>query len=173
MINHCCVFTDQLKDGKSLPIEETLEPKDLELVGLEPIFSAPVILEGTAYLAEDHLVIQLDITSSVILPCCICNAPVTLPLILEGIYITKSLDDISSGKAYFHEDIREAILLETPTFIECNQGDCPERAQIQNYLKQPASKADLLQENIHYPFDHLEEQLKPPLKGESHGRPKK
>ncbi len=173
MINHCCVFTDQLKDGKSLPIKETLEPKELDLVGLEPVFSAPIVVEGTSYLAEDHLVIQLDIASSVILPCCICNAPVNLPLVLENVYITKSLEDVSSGKAYFSDDIREAILLETPVFIECNEGSCPERIQIQNYLKQSPSKADQSQENIHYPFDHLEEQLNTPLKGESHGRPKK
>ncbi|MBM3191553.1 MAG: hypothetical protein FJZ63_02710 [Chlamydiae bacterium] len=173
MLKQCTIFIDSLRDGRSLPIQEVFQPQDLDLKGLDQNFSMPIEVKGSTYLAEDHLVIQIDIVSSVQLPCSICNGPVTLPIALKNVYITKPLDEVSSGKVSFAEDLREALLLEAPAFTECNDGNCPERALINNYLKQSSPQTTKSNDNVYYPFDHLGEQLKVPSKGESHAGPKK
>lgn len=157
----CTVLIEHLREGKSTPIDESFAPTTLELNDEELSFIDPVSIKGSGYLAEDLLVIQIDITGACYLPCAVCNKPVKIPLVLKNTYITKPLSECSSGKAYFMQDLREAILLEVPSFTECNEGKCPERTHMKEYLKQPAPKTPRQEESdLYYPFDDLEEQLK-------------
>lgn len=160
-MSECCnLLIEHLREGKSCVIDEALDPKGLSLGDSELSFSNPIYIKGTSYLAEDHLVIQLDIKGIAHLPCSVCNKPVNISLVLKNIYITKPLSEISSGKLDFTEDLREVILLEVPAFAECNEGKCPERAHIEKYLKQPAIKTTHQTEEMYYPFGGLDEQLK-------------
>lgn len=160
MASYCIVLVEHLKDGKSTPIDEVFEPTTLELADDELSFESPIHVQGSGYLAEDLVVIQLDIEGSCYLPCAVCNKPVKIPFVLENTYITKPLSECSGGKVCFLQDLREAILLEIPSFTECEGGQCPERSHMAPYLKQPSLKTPRQEEkDLYYPFDGLEEQL--------------
>ena len=160
-MSDCCILLiEHLREGKSSPFEENFDPKALTLEDGELSFKAPIHVKGIGYIAEDHIVIQLDIKGSAYLPCSVCNKPVNIPVILKNAYITKPLSDLSGGKLYFTEDLRELILLEVPSFAECNKGKCPDRAHIEKYLKQPAITPNQQKEDIYFPFNGLDEQLK-------------
>jgi uncharacterized metal-binding protein YceD (DUF177 family) len=160
-MSDCCILLiEHLKEGKSSIFEENLDPKLLSLDDEELSFKAPIHIKGSGYLAEDHIVIQLDVEGSAYLPCSVCNKPVNISVILKNAYITKPLSDLSGGKLNFTEDLRETILLEVPSFAECNEGKCPDRAYIEKYLKQPAITPNQKEEDVYYPFNGLDKQLK-------------
>jgi uncharacterized metal-binding protein YceD (DUF177 family) len=159
-MSECCVLLfDHLKENDT-PIKEEFTPALLALNDKELSFDHPIYVQGSGYLAEDHIVIQLNIKATAYLPCSVCNQPVTIPLALHNAYITKPLSDLSGGKLHFKEDLRELILLEIPLFIECKEGQCPERVHIEKYLKQHAVEPNQKEDDVYYPFDGLDEQLK-------------
>jgi uncharacterized metal-binding protein YceD (DUF177 family) len=160
MTDICVIHIDRLKEGKSLKIEETFSPKDLDLGDDSLTFDSRIEIKGNTYLAEDHLVIQLDIKGSAIMPCLVCNKETKIPFFLKNVYITKPTDDISSGSFSFKDDLREAIYLDLPAYAECQEGDCPERKNMQNYLKQSSSSGAAKKEDHYFPFNSLEDQLK-------------
>jgi uncharacterized metal-binding protein YceD (DUF177 family) len=161
MTDCCVLLLEHLREGKSTSIHETFDPLTLELNDSELSFDHPILVKGSGYLAEDLVVLQLDITGSCYLPCAVCNKPVKIPLVLKNTYITKPVSECSSGKVYFMQDLREAILLEVPSFRECNEGHCPERPHLTQYLKQNTLKTPRQEDSdLYYPFDGLEEQLK-------------
>ena len=160
MVDCFTLCLEQLREGKTLPIELSLDPHELEIGDEELTFISKIIVDGGAYLAEDHLVIQLDLQGQSQLPCSICNQPVKNSFNLKNVYITKPLLEIKGGRFSFKEDLREAILLETPSFVECNDGHCPERESIQPYLKTTSSSSEVKKDNTYYPFGNLEDQLK-------------
>jgi len=160
MMNELCLIPiEHLQEGKSVPISENFDPKFLELNDEDLSFSNPIEVNGKAYLAEDMLIIQLDMKGGASLPCSICNKKVAVPFFMKNVYITKPLTDISAGKFSYKEELREAILLEIPAYIECNDGTCPERTTIERYLKQ-SSDTQKKEDDVYYPFKGLEEQLK-------------
>jgi uncharacterized metal-binding protein YceD (DUF177 family) len=160
MLDHCNLLVEHLKEGKSSAIDAALDPNLLQLNSGDLSFSNPIRIQGVSYLAEDHLVIQLDVQSTAYLPCSVCNKSVSISVVLKNVYITKPLSELSSGKLNFAEDLREVVLLEVPSFAECNEGKCPERVYIEKYLKQSAVKMANETEEMYYPFDGLDEQMK-------------
>jgi len=156
MATSCSVLLDHVRDGRSVAICEDFDPVTLTLNDGELSFSNPVHVKGNCYLAEDLVVVQLDIEGSYHLPCSVCNQPVTILLILKNAYITKPLSECLGGKVHFMDDLRETILLEVSSFAECNKGHCPQRTQLAKYLKQQPQKTS---EDLYYPFDGLEEQI--------------
>ena len=67
------VYVDRLKGGVSHKVDETLPPDFLEVDDEELLFDDPVKIQCEVYLAEEHLVVHLNIDTSVHLPCSICN----------------------------------------------------------------------------------------------------
>lgn len=160
MSDRCLLLIEHLKEGKSSSFEENFDPKTLSLDDKELSFKPPIHVKGVGYLAEDHIVIHVDVEGSAYLPCSVCNKPVNIPVILKNAYITKPLSDLSGGKLDFTEDLRETILLEVPSFAECNEGNCPDRAYIEKYLKHTAITPTQQKEDVYYPFNGIDEQLK-------------
>lgn len=129
------VFIDRLKDGRTLMIEEKSSPAFLDIQEEDLKFTAPVIIKGRSYLTSDHLVIHLSASTEALVPCLICNEFFPFPLLIDEFTHAEPLDDIASRIFDFTELLREALLVEVPTFTECNQGVCPERSIAKNYLK--------------------------------------
>lgn len=149
------IYVDQLRDGDVEHISEAFSPAFLDISEKEVQFLQPVEVSGEAYLADDQLVLHLDIRTEVIVPCAICNEPVSLPLEIRNFYHMASSEEIKTGIYVYKEILREAILLETPSFAEC-EGKCPKRQEIQKYLKKEgASDGKLPPEEGHKPFAHL------------------
>lgn len=130
------IYVEQLRQGSEEEIHEALEPGFLEIYEIDLAFDKPVILEGIAYLAEHELVLRWDIQTEAILPCSICNEAVRIPIHVNHFYYSEPLSKIKSGVYNFKDLLRETILLEVPTFAECNGRNCPRRQEYRKYLKE-------------------------------------
>ncbi|MEI8365789.1 MAG: hypothetical protein WCF65_05155 [Parachlamydiaceae bacterium] len=129
------IYTEQLREGHVEQIDETLSPKFLDINERDLSFNAPVKINGQAYLADDTLVLHLDMTTAATLPCAVCNDPVTVELAVKGFYHAVPLQDVKNGIYDFREILRETILLETPLLAECLNGKCPRRQEIKKFFK--------------------------------------
>ncbi|MES2200082.1 MAG: hypothetical protein V4489_07955 [Chlamydiota bacterium] len=143
------IYVDRLKDGQKDifkgKVSTDFMPKEQDL-----FFEKDIELTGEAYVAGDHLMIKLTAKVLAFIPCCICNKPTEVPLILSDFYHAEPLEEIPASVFDFSELLRTDLLLQLPKFIEC-QGKCPERDSIKKYLKQESSKTD----NINFPFSLL------------------
>lgn len=129
------VYIDRLKDDSVEKIDFELPPEFLEVNDEALSFLEPIFLKGSAYLASDHLVIQLKIETQAQIPCTICNEKVTVPIIVDNLKLTVETSSIRSAIFDYSSEVRDAVLLKCPAFIECNSGHCPDRSTIEKYLK--------------------------------------
>ena|ERR1700722_3170400 len=143
------IYIDRLKGGQTLAIDESLPPDFLDLHEKDLVFLEPIRLKGEAYLANEHLIIHLNIQTVVRLPCNICNDSVCIPLAVKNIYLTEPLAQIKSAIFDLTGEVRESILLQAPSFAECHSGKCPERANLKQFLKEDIA---------HFPFADLDKQ---------------
>lgn len=149
------IYIDRLKNGPAQKIEETLSPDFLELDEEDLVFDDPVNLKGEAYLADDHLVIHLNIDTLAYLPCSICNDAIHTSIAIKNLCITHPLSEIEGAVFDLAEEVRESILLQTPLFIECTNGKCPERENIKKFLK-PEQSIPEVGDITHFPFADLD-----------------
>jgi len=148
MLEQLNIYIDRLKEGMSYPIQEELPPDFLEVSEKDLSFPQPVHLSGETYLTDGHLVLHLKIHTVALIPCSICNNPTSVPVVVKDFTLAESLAEIQSIFNYT-DPLREAIVLQTPPFVECHQGACPERATISKFLKKGSSPQQ-------YPFAGLE-----------------
>ncbi|PCI95676.1 hypothetical protein COB11_01450 [Candidatus Aerophobetes bacterium] len=151
------IYIERLREGESTEIDEVLSATDLELEDDQLHFMPDIKLTGSAYIAEDHLVLNLDISANASIACNVCNADVKIPIELKNTYITKDLSELRSGVFRYVDDLRESILLESPSFAECNNGSCPERTTIEPFLKKEDRKKE--DSEVYFPFDDLDEKM--------------
>jgi DUF177 domain-containing protein len=128
------IYVDRLNDGKVENIHETFDPAFLEQQKDDLLYSKDVEVEGETYIAENELLIHLDVHTEATVPCTVCNQPVDVPIDLKNMYLIESLENAKSGIFIFKDLLREAILLEAPAFAECSNGNCPEREKLSNYF---------------------------------------
>ncbi|MGH7890018.1 MAG: YceD family protein, partial [Thermodesulfobacteriota bacterium] len=104
------IFTEQLTSGKHESIELDLPSDFLSLNEKELTFTSPVHLKGEAYVADNHLILQLCAQAEVKMPCSICNEMTVMPLAAQEIFHTILLDDIESTIFDFTDIVREEII---------------------------------------------------------------
>ena len=144
------IYIDRLADENRELINLSAASDFLGVAEEELSFVGPVAISGEAYLAEDHLVICLKAKVTASIPCTICNTQVPTPVDVENFYATVPLEEISDSIFDYTEELREAILLNTPRFTEC-KGNCPEREAVKKYLKTPGPAAEVI-----FPFANLD-----------------
>jgi len=127
------IYVDRLTDGQTEVIEEMVSPELLEIKEKDLQFQKPIKLSGKGYLAEDHLIIQLEITTEATMPCLICNAFIQKKITVSSFYHTEEVANIKGHIYDYTEPMREAILLELPYSVEC-MGNCPKRGELKSYL---------------------------------------
>lgn len=128
------IYVDQLRNGSVETIHEVLSPAFLDVKEKNLKFEGDVIVDGEAYLADHDLILKLTIRAEATMPCSICSEPVRVPVEVIDMYHSEPYETIKSGIFIFKDVLREAIILETPQFAECN-GDCPKRKDLAKYLK--------------------------------------
>ncbi len=143
------IYIDRLKAGQTEEIEEEIPSDFLDVNEKDLSFPDPVKIHGETYLAEDHLVIHLQIETTIRLPCSICNEPLLIAVVVNDFYHTEPIKELRSPIFDYTPALREAILLQIPSFAECHQGHCPEREQINKYLKKASPP-------VTYPFRDLD-----------------
>lgn len=149
------IYVDQLRDGEVKAIEEHLPPSFLDIHEDDLAFENEVDVTGEAYLADQELVLHWSIATEAEVACSICNDKVSVPIVIEGAYQSIPLDDIKGAVYDFKDLLREAILLEVPSFVECHEGSCPKRQDFKKYLKQE-SPEEASGEEGYRPFADLD-----------------
>ena len=148
------VYIDRLKGGKNEEIDLILPPHFMEIEEEDLMFEESIQVKGKAYLAEDHLIMHLDIETQAMMPCARCNQPSAVPLFIEGFYHTVPLEDIKEGIYHFGPMVREAILLELPSFHSCSDEECLGSELVKKYFKQEKQSGG--SPNTYHPFENLE-----------------
>lgn len=146
------IFISHLKDGKIERIERTLPPSFLEVEEPDLFFQEPVSVNGEAYLTNDSLVLHLDLATRGIMPCTICNESVPVNISIRGCYHIESLKNVKFDIFDMREVVRESVLLETPSFIECGKGHCPKRKSIAKYMKSSLNEVHPTGDEGYHPF---------------------
>lgn len=147
------IYVDQLHNGNVEIVHEKFSVDFLDVQEAELQFTGEVAMDGEAYLATDTLVLHFSVVAHAILPCAMCNRPVTTDIQITDYYHIEPLSDVKSGIFNFEEILRETILLETPAFAECNEGHCTSRKEMKKYLKNPGESSP--DDEGHQPFANL------------------
>lgn len=148
------IYVDQLRDGHTEEIHESFAQDFIDVQEERLSYPSPVKVDGEAYLAQDSLVLHLDIATEAVLLCSICNEPVSVNVMVKGFYHTEPLAQIKTGIYNYQNLLREMVLLETPGYMECHQGNCPHRKDIEKYLKKTKDTGEEDEERYH-PFADL------------------
>jgi uncharacterized metal-binding protein YceD (DUF177 family) len=134
MQNPLKIYVDRLTRERTEKIEEFLTPEIMDVNENDLKFQSSIKLKGRAYIAEDHLVIQLEVETDALIPCAICNNGVKKKIIVKGFYHTEDLEKIQGHVYDYTDPLREAVLLEIPSYVECLE-NCPKRTDLKNYLQ--------------------------------------
>jgi hypothetical protein len=127
------IFIDRLANGQEETIAWKLPATLLNVQEDVLFFPTEITVEGRAYLAEEFLIIQVDISTTAMVPCTVCNKMVEKQIVIDEFYHAEPL---SKEKIFdFTEKLRDAILLEVPPFYECNNGNCSERKELEKFLR--------------------------------------
>lgn len=154
------IFVDRLRHGETETFEEVVTPEFLDLHEKDLQFKEPVHVNGQAYLAEEVLVLHIDVKATATIPCRICNEPTKAAVEVKGLYYTVPLEEIKGAVYDYHEALRETILIETPTVVECHQGKCPQRAVMKRFLKQESQDKGNMHNDDYRPFANLDLDIK-------------
>lgn len=149
------IYTDRLRDGHTETIDEAFSPEFLDVSEKDLTFTDVVAIQGSTYLAENDLVMHFTIEAHGLIPCSICNEPVKVDVQIPEFYHLEPLTDIKSGVYNFKDIVREAVLLETPSFAECNEGNCRKRSEVQKYMKKSEESDSHSSEKTYHPFADL------------------
>lgn len=129
------IFTEQLRDGHKEKIDVTLDPDFLDLNEKEIQTPSKIKIQGEAYCLNDYLMLSIDISTEIMMSCAICNTATVVPLMNHTSDLSIPLSNLSSTVVDCTEQIREEIIMLIPPFVECSQGSCPQRKELQPYLK--------------------------------------
>ena len=130
------IFTEQLRDDRRQKFDTQLSPDFLDLHENEVKNQSPVIVKGEAYVLDDLLMLQFDLSTEIEMPCSICNATTKVPLQNKNILTSIPLSELPSSIYDATGVVREEIVMLIPQFVECKKGACPERKTLNPYLKQ-------------------------------------
>jgi len=136
------VYVDQLRDGHAESIDYTVDPAFIEVEESALRFLSPVCFRGEAYLAHEELILDLKVETEAQIPCRICNEWVAVPIKEPRLLHVEPISSLKRGHVDLRPILREALLLQVPHVVECNDGVCPQRKEIQSFLKEEDADSD-------------------------------
>ncbi len=154
------IYVDRLTDERIEKINCQLTPEFIDVQEKDLSYPDPVQAQGEAYVASDHLVVHLDVSTTALLPCKTCNEPLKKNVSLHHVYHTIPLSDLKHAIFDIRDILRENILIESPQFAECDDNNCPHRVQFSEFLQKgdTVTKVDT-DEHSNFPFAHLDEEI--------------
>ncbi|HSX25634.1 MAG TPA: hypothetical protein VLE89_01335 [Chlamydiales bacterium] len=152
MLEEFKILIDRLKEGQVQKIVGIFDPAFLEVDEPELQFRSPVSVKGEVYLTDADLILRLKANTVAKMPCAICNQMYETEIKIENFYHAEPIAEIPSHIFDFSEPLREALLIELPKYVECNQGKCPERATMTPYLR-PETRQD---KTTYFPFSDMD-----------------
>jgi uncharacterized metal-binding protein YceD (DUF177 family) len=145
------IYVDRLRNGGSQKISGVFSPSFIDVDEPDLRFTDPVSIQGSAYLADDELLLCFSASTTAQMTCCICNKTVKQTIAVKDFYHTVALTEMRDALFDFRSIVRETLLIELPKVVECN-GNCPEREAIRPYLH---SKPKVDVSAHYYPFNGL------------------
>jgi uncharacterized metal-binding protein YceD (DUF177 family) len=150
------IFIDRLKDGHIEKFSFQAPSAFLDLNEKDLTCSGLIEIQGEAYIATDHLILKLELSTTISMPCSICNEQTEIKLHVPDFYHAEPLHEIKGAVFDYTECLREDILIQIPQFTECHGGKCPERENIKNFLKkETSSTSSSASSTVHFPFSDL------------------
>ncbi|MGR3912258.1 MAG: hypothetical protein QRY71_02970 [Candidatus Rhabdochlamydia sp.] len=149
MTENLKIFTDRLKEGEEELIKLTLPGAFLGIEEEDLLTLNPIVIQGKAYCVDPILMISLQVSTQVSIPCSICNQLTPVNLDHSDISFSIPLEDISSTIFDYSEMLREELVMMIPQFVECSSGNCPHRAVLNQYVKKDLPPPD------NFPFAEL------------------
>lgn len=122
------IYVDRLRQGETQETTHHYEPSELGLS------TSPITVQIRAYTTDDHLILHLNIKTDVQIPCKICNELINIPIRIENQTHAEPHENIRSRVYDCKPLIKENLILALPQFVECG-GDCPERANLKDFLR--------------------------------------
>lgn len=129
------IYIDRLRDDEIEEIAEEVEPSHFSMDDKDLKFVDMVTIIGRAYMVKSHLILDLKIKAKAEMPCSTCNGKAVMNLQIDDFSHTEDLENIKSAIYDFSDDVRSAILIRIPQFCECQDGECPQRKEVNKYLK--------------------------------------
>jgi uncharacterized metal-binding protein YceD (DUF177 family) len=146
------IYIDRLKGGQTAQIEGSFDPSFLEIQEPELRFHTPVKVQGEAYLTDDHLVLHMTASTIAEMPCAICNEMIRTKLAIKDFYHTEGLSEIPSAVFDISAPLREALLIELPRTVECNEGHCPSREVLKPFMRPEKGP----EKTDYFPFSNID-----------------
>jgi len=134
------IYIDRLRKGASEQLDLSLSPSFMNVEEKDLLFDKPIEIKGEAYLAESDLIFKISINTEAKMTCSICNKLSPYQIEIKDLTHVVPIEEIKGHVFELPPFIREAILLEVPFVVECSNGKCPERSQIQKFLADPKKK---------------------------------
>src|SRR5690242_15077617 len=91
------VFVEQLKGGHHQEIDEIFAPDFLEIQEKDLSFSKPIAVKGQVYLADQMLILHLDVHAIAAMRCAVCNALTDVDIVIKEFYHAVPLGEIKGG----------------------------------------------------------------------------
>lgn len=129
------IYVDRLRGGKREEISFANTPEFLGVTENELSFKAPIQVDGEAYLADNELLLHLNMKAEAEMPCKICGVAVQIPVEVKNFYHSLPASDVKSAIFDFSSIVREEILIQLPQFAECGNGQCPKRKDFDQYFR--------------------------------------
>ncbi len=126
---------NQLEEGVETHFSFSLSTEELTSADCSFSYKSPLKIKGKHYKTNDFLIIYFSANLEALRPCKICNEETSLPIEINNHTIAQQIDEIREETFDIQDTIRSYTLGEIPDIIECNNGQCPERASIEKYLK--------------------------------------
>lgn len=146
------IYIARLGDLKEEKIDESFPPDFLKIEETDILFPHPVLVKGKVYLANNELIMQLTVTTCAKMKCSICDEFTSVDIKMENTYITIDATEIKNAIYDYSKVLREELLLGIPIYVECENGFCPKREDISQYLKKEVKTK---KEENYFPFSEL------------------
>lgn len=114
------IYIDRLKDGHIEKIDESIDPCIIFADVTDIQFSGPIRISGDVYLADGEIIFLLDIHTQIVMPCSVCNENVAVNIDIIKVYNVLEMASVKGSVFDMRDMIREMVLLEVPTFVECH-----------------------------------------------------
>lgn len=149
------LYPERLREGEEERLSEVVAADFLGVEEENLSYTGNVFFQGKASRIDEKLLLQLRIEAQAEIPCSICNEATTIKIEVPSLCHSVELSAIQGAVFDCRDLLREAILLETPSFAECHGGNCPQRAQLGKYLKKTPIGQGAAEEPVHQPLKEL------------------
>lgn len=139
-----------LQDGQKRSFDHMVDPEFLDINEADVRFREPFRVAGCVYQTDGMLLVEFSAEPRVELRCRVCNewAPTPLKVVRAVLAVEMEELDQASGMVNLCPWIREAIVVEIPSYGEC-EGGCSLREQLGHYFHNTDAPSG------HQPFANL------------------